>query len=66
MRRVVVTGMGAVTPLASNLQETWTAILNNDSGIKLYLNDEILKNDKPFHLSLVKNFDLAKWKVPVN
>lgn len=56
MRRVVVTGMGAVTPLANSLQESWLAILNNESGIRGYLNDEVLKNDKPFNLSLVKNF----------
>jgi 3-oxoacyl-[acyl-carrier-protein] synthase II len=39
MRRVVVTGMGAVTPLANSLEETWASILSNESGIRLYLND---------------------------
>ena len=39
MRRVVVTGMGAVTPLANNLQDSWLSILNNESGIRRYLND---------------------------
>ena len=39
MRRAVVTGMGAVTPLANNLQDSWLSILNNESGIGQYLND---------------------------
>ena len=32
-RRVVVTGMGAVTPLGLNLQTTWAAILAGQSGV---------------------------------
>ncbi|MEQ8284791.1 beta-ketoacyl-ACP synthase II [Thalassospira sp.] len=34
MRRVVVTGLGAVTPLASGAQNTWQKLLNSQSGIK--------------------------------
>ena len=33
MRRVVVTGMGAVTPLGNSLAETWTAVRAGKSGI---------------------------------
>ena len=33
-RRVVVTGMGAVTPLANNLPGTWDAVLNGRSGVR--------------------------------
>ena len=33
MRRVVVTGMGAITPLGKNIQEFWTALVNGVSGI---------------------------------
>ncbi|MEM6914334.1 MAG: beta-ketoacyl-ACP synthase II [Pseudomonadota bacterium] len=32
MRRVVVTGMGMVTPLASGVEETWRRILSGQSG----------------------------------
>ena len=33
-RRVVVTGMGAVTPLGLSVPETWDAVLNGKSGVK--------------------------------
>ncbi len=32
-RRVVITGLGAVTPLANNVSDTWNGILNGKSGI---------------------------------
>ena len=32
-RRVVITGMGALTPLGNNLQETWEGICQGKSGI---------------------------------
>ena len=33
MRRVVVTGLGAITPLGKNIQEFWNALVNGESGI---------------------------------
>lgn len=32
-RRVVVTGLGAITPVGNTVPETWTALLNGQSGI---------------------------------
>ena len=34
-RRVVITGMGAVTPLGNDLKTTWQAVINGSSGIGL-------------------------------
>ena len=33
MRRVVITGMGAVTPLGNSLDETWKGIKEGKCGI---------------------------------
>ena len=33
MKRVVVTGLGLVTPLASNVDSSWKKLINSESGI---------------------------------
>ena len=32
LRRVVVTGLGALTPIGNNIQEYWHGLLNGVSG----------------------------------
>ena len=40
MKRVVVTGMGIVSPLGNNVHAVWQSLLNSRSGItKLFKND---------------------------
>ncbi|TIX38929.1 MAG: beta-ketoacyl-[acyl-carrier-protein] synthase II, partial [Mesorhizobium sp.] len=34
MRRIVVTGMGAVTPLAADVETSWSRLLAGRSGIR--------------------------------
>lgn len=41
MRRIVVTGMGAVSPLAAGVEATWSRLLSGQSGIRR-LPDEIV------------------------
>jgi len=35
MRRVVITGVGAVTPLGHNVKELWEGLINGKSGIDI-------------------------------
>ncbi|TGQ96464.1 beta-ketoacyl synthase N-terminal-like domain-containing protein, partial [Mesorhizobium sp. M4B.F.Ca.ET.200.01.1.1] len=42
MRRIVVTGMGAVTPLAANVETSWSRLLAGRSGIRR-LADEVVE-----------------------
>lgn len=41
MRRVVVTGIGAVTPVANGAQATWQGLLNGQSGIQAIDNFDV-------------------------
>lgn len=34
-RRVVVTGLGAVTPVGNNVSETWNSLKNGKMGLRL-------------------------------
>ncbi len=55
-RRVVVTGMGALTPIGNNLQEFWDAMMNGISGANLITKFDASKFTTQFACEL-KNFD---------
>ncbi len=60
MRRVVVTGLGCVSPLGNSVEETWAALKAGKSGIAT-----ITRYDPaPFkvkYVAEVKNFDATKY-----
>jgi 3-oxoacyl-[acyl-carrier-protein] synthase II len=56
MRRVVVTGMGALTPVGNSLEETWTAFKEGKPGVARIT----LFDPSPYEIQIggeVKNFD---------
>ncbi|HYF97369.1 MAG TPA: beta-ketoacyl-ACP synthase II [Coxiellaceae bacterium] len=66
-RRVVVTGVGAVTPLANNVPETWKAILESRSGVgpltrfdSSHLSSKIAAEIRNFDPSVVINMREAR------
>lgn len=63
MRRVVVTGVGLVTPLANTAEETWKCFVKGVSGTsRLTQIDPTPFNSKV--AAEVKNFDPAKYMTP--
>ena len=59
-RRVVITGLGAVTPLGLDVESTWSSLLAGESGAA-----EITQfdhSDYPVHFACeVKDFDPGEW-----
>ncbi|MEF3075142.1 beta-ketoacyl-ACP synthase II [Methylobacter sp. Wu1] len=59
-RRVVITGLGAVTPLANTVAETWDGIINGRSGITPIDSFDI----SPFATTfggVIRNFDITHY-----
>jgi 3-oxoacyl-[acyl-carrier-protein] synthase II len=59
-RRVVITGLGAVTPLANTVSETWGGIVNGRSGISAIDSFDI----SPFATTfggVIRNFDITQY-----
>ena len=59
-RRVVITGMGAVTPLGNSVDETWAAVRAGKSGIAKITHFDAAPN-KVHYAAEVKNFDPAAY-----
>ena len=56
MRRVVVTGLGAITPLGNNVHEFWNGLINGVSGANMITHFDASKFKTKFACE-VKNFD---------
>ena len=59
-RRVVITGLGAVTCLANTVAETWNGIINSKSGISPIDSFDI----SPFATTfggVIRNFDISQY-----
>lgn len=59
-RRVVITGLGAITPLANTVSETWDGIINGKSGIGQIDSFDI----SPFATTfggVIRNFDISQY-----
>ncbi len=60
MRRVVITGMGVMTPVGMNLEETWTGLVNGRSGIATITSFDTSAFATKIAGEL-KGFDPTKW-----
>ncbi|MCE5347330.1 MAG: beta-ketoacyl-ACP synthase II [Bacteroidales bacterium] len=60
MKRVVVTGLGALTPLGNNLHEYWEGLKNGVSGSAMITHFNTEKFKTKFACEL-KNYDSAKY-----
>ncbi len=60
MRRVVVTGLGALTPLGNNLHEYWEGLINGVSGSVMITRFDTEKFKTKFACEL-KNYDSANF-----
>ncbi len=60
MRRVVVTGMGALTPIGNNLQEYWNGLVDGVSGAGLITHFDTTRFKTKFACEL-KNYDPAQY-----
>ena len=59
-RRVVVTGIGALTPIGNNLQDYWNSLINGVSGAAPITNFDA-SNFKTRFACEVKNFEVTDF-----
>jgi len=62
-RRVVVTGLGMLSPLANNVKDSWEAILQGKSGVRLVDFFDITNYPSKISAS-IKNFNPAPYLSP--
>jgi len=60
LKRVVVTGMGALTPIGNTVEEYWTALLNGVSGAATITKFDPEKFKTQFACE-IKNFDVSQY-----
>ena len=60
LKRVVVTGLGTITPLGNTLAETWEGLLNGKSGAGPITHFDASKFKTQFACE-VKNFDASLY-----
>lgn len=59
-RRVVITGLGAITPLANTVSETWDGIIKGKSGITPIDSFDISSFATTFG-GVIRNFDVSQY-----
>ncbi|MCG8671457.1 MAG: beta-ketoacyl-ACP synthase II [Pseudomonadales bacterium] len=59
-RRVVVTGVGMLSPLANDVEGTWSALLEGKSGIGLIDHYDVSNHATKF-AGLIKDFDVEEY-----
>lgn len=60
LKRVVVTGLGAITPLGNNIPDFWNALLNGVSGAAPITRFDASKFKTQFACE-IKNYDVSKY-----
>ncbi len=60
LRRVVITGLGALTPLGNTVEELWTGLINGVSGAAPITHFDASKFKTQFACEL-KNFDINNF-----
>jgi len=60
LKRVVITGLGAITPIGNTVQDYWTGLINGVSGADFITSFDTSKFRTKFACQL-KNFDPAQF-----
>jgi 3-oxoacyl-[acyl-carrier-protein] synthase II len=64
MKRVVITGVGMVSPLGINAKASWNSLLEGRSGLVRILERSSNPNFPDVYMGLIpKEFDFEAWKV---